>query len=449
MDKLLIVDDNFEIISSLRIILNKKYDLTFASDVSTAKLKLNSTMFDTALLDVDLPDGSGLEILDWIKTNSKSTDVIMMSGVATANDAFKAVKKGAYDFIDKPISEDKLFIALNNLSERRRLIKYAEQKSGVNFLTSNSGVKNLLAETEKIAESSLNVLITGESGTGKEILAEFIHSKSKRALKPFVKVNCAAIPDTLFESEFFGHKQGAFTGAFKDKKGKFELANYGTIFLDEIGELPMNQQTKLLRVLEDNEFSMLGSEKSIKVDVRVISATNRDLHKMIIDGTFREDLFYRINVVNFHLPELSERKEDIPLLANFFLSKISESENLPEKIISDDGQEYLTTLNFKGNIRELKNLINKIFFVTSGSIITKDDLVLITKSFSKNLYTDSDEFSLFEETMPFNIMKRELEKKYIYTQLKKHEFNVSATALSLKMLPNNLFRKIKDLGISI
>lgn len=449
MDKLLILDDNFEIINTLKILLEKEFKLFFASTVKQALEILTKENLQIALLDVDLPDGNGLTVLDNIRQNKPECDVIMMSGVATAHDAFRAVRSGAYDFLDKPLSEDKLKIILKNLYERRRLQKIVGKVlAGQNMLTADPDLLNILKEADKIAQSSLNVLITGDSGTGKEMLAAFIHAKSKRNSQPFIKVNCAAITDTLFETEFFGHQKGSFTGAIKDKKGKFELADGGTLFLDEVGELPLNQQTKLLRVLEDREFYRVGSEKSQKSDVRVISATNQDLEDMIADKSFREDLFYRLNVVNFHIPRLKERPADVLLLGGFFLKSIAEIEGMPEKQLSQEACIVLQTMEFPGNIRELKNLMHKLFFISMGDEITAEDIRRSVNIKRDNLVElNSDSPAIFEETRPLGEAKKILEKEYIIKQLKKHEGNVSVTALALKVLPNNLFRKIKELGI--
>lgn len=449
MDKLLILDDNFEIINMLKVLLEKEFKLYFAGSVKEA-LKITETEdLQIALLDVDLPDGNGLTVLDELRTRKPECDVIMMSGVATAHEAFRAVRSGAYDFLDKPLSEDKLKIILKNLYERRQLQKIAGKVlAGPNLLTADPALLNILKEAEKIAQSSLNVLITGDSGTGKEMLAAFIHARSKRSLQPFIKVNCAAITDTLFETEFFGHQKGSFTGAIKDKKGKFEMADGGTLFLDEVGELPLNQQTKLLRVLEDREFYRVGSEKAQKADVRVVSATNQDLEEMISDKSFREDLFYRLNVVNFHIPKLKERPADVLLLGGFFLKSIAEQEGMPEKQLSVEGCEFLKTMDFPGNIRELKNLMHKLFFISATEEITAEDIRrsanLRKESYSEN---SGESPAIFNETMPLGEAKKLLEKEYIVRQLKKHDGNVSVTALALNILPNNLFRKIKELGI--
>jgi two-component system nitrogen regulation response regulator NtrX len=280
------------------------------------------------------------------------------------------------------------------------------------------------------------------------MLAAYIHAQSKRKTQPFIKVNCAAITDTLFETEFFGHQKGSFTGAIKDKKGKFELADGGTLFLDEVGELPLNQQTKLLRVLEDSEFYRVGSEKAQKSDVRIISATNQDLDDMINDKSFREDLFYRLNVVNFHIPRLKDRPADILLLGGFFLKSIAEQEGMPEKLLSQEAANILQNMDFPGNIRELKNMMHKLFFVSSGSEITERDIRLST-NFKKDNMTEisSTTPTIFEETRSLSEAKKNLEKEYIIRQLQKHDGNVSVTALALNILPNNLFRKIKELGI--
>lgn len=445
MQDLLIVDDNFEIINTIRIMLEKNFKISFEVNVGNALKNLESNSYDIAILDVDLPDGNGLTVLEWLKNNRPDTEVIMMSGVATVNDAFNAVKMGAYDFIDKPVSQDKLAIVLNNLTEKKQLIELVGKSQQNHFLTKDEIMKKLLAEAKKISMSNLNILITGESGTGKEMLASYIHANSKRRLKPFVKVNCAAIPESLFESEFFGHKKGAFTGAVLDKKGKFELADKGTIFLDEVGELPLLQQTKLLRVLEEMEFTRLGSEKTTKVDVRVISATNQNLEQMVKEGSFREDLYYRLNVVNYHLLPLRERKADIAFLANIFLTQIAQKEGLSEKYFSTDARQKIEELPFKGNIRELKNLVHKIYFLSDGEEISALNLEKILKPVNDDNNNLSNE--IFSQTIPLNEAKKNLEKEYILTQLKKHDYNVSNTAIALKILPNNLFRKIKDLKI--
>ena len=449
MDKLLILDDNFEIINTLKVLLEKEFKLYFASTVKQAEEILTREDLQIALLDVDLPDGNGLTVLENIRQNKPECDVVMMSGVATAHDAFRAVRAGAYDFLDKPLSEDKLKIILKNLYERRRLQQIASKVlAGQNMLTADPGLLSILQEAEKIALSSLNVLITGDSGTGKEMLAAFMHTHSRRSLQPFIKVNCAAITDSLFETEFFGHQKGSFTGAIKDKKGKFELADGGTLFLDEVGELPINQQTKLLRVLEDKEFYRVGSEKAQKADVRVISATNQNLEEMIADKTFREDLFYRLNVVNFHIPRLKERPADVLLLGSYFLKTIAEIEGMPEKQLSGEGGAYLQTLEFPGNIRELKNLMHKLFFISAGEEITAEDIRRSAgvKKDSQLSFSTAD-LSLFEETRPLSEAKKLLEKEYVVRQLAKHGGNVSTTALAIEVLPNNLFRKIKELGI--
>lgn len=445
MDRILIMDDDIEVCQSFRSSLEDKYHLSIANTFKEGLSLVKENDFDLALFDLKLPDGNGLSLLKWVKKEKPYIDVIMISGLGDIQTAIKAIKLGAYDFIEKPVSEEKLKIILRNLKERKDLIKLIQTTSHNLIITKDEKLNNLIKETDRVAQTSLNVLITGESGVGKDIFAHLIHMKSQRNTSSFIKINCAAIPESLFESELFGHQKGSFTGAVSDKKGKFEMAHMGTLFLDEIAELPLTQQAKLLRVIEDKEVVRVGSEKTIKINVRLICATNCDLEKMVKDGKFREDLYYRLNVINLYIPALRERKNDITLLAKAFLKQIADEEGLPEKVISDDGLNFLKTMKFKGNVRELKNLIQKLFFAVIKNQISKEDIIKFSQKTERRDNHDLD--FVFNKTLPLNEAKKELEKQYIITQLQKYNNNVSHTAKALNLLPNNLFRKMKDLGI--
>jgi transcriptional regulator with GAF, ATPase, and Fis domain/serine/threonine protein kinase len=319
----------------------------------------------------------------------------------------------------------------------------------VNLVTQDAAILELLEAAERYAQASANVLITGESGVGKEIFAHLVHRNSDRKAEPFVKVNCSAIPESLFESEFFGYEKGAFTGALKTKKGKFELANKGTLFLDEVGDFPLSQQGKLLRILEDSEIMRLGGDRPVKVDVKVICATNKDLGARVREGAFRQDLYFRLNVLHLHIPALRERQEDIPVLADYFLSQVVNREGGREKYFDDEALLYLQNRDFPGNVRELRNLVHRAYLSTTGDVISRPDIE--RQSLEQKISSSDQESleSLFDKTMPLKELKELFEMRYLTAQLKKHRYNVSQTARSLDVQPSALFRKLKSLNIKV
>jgi DNA-binding NtrC family response regulator len=328
-----------------------------------------------------MPLMDGIEVLDALMKENSETPVVMISGHGTVETAVQALKKGAFDFIEKPLDLNRILVTIRNAKERSALVEDRKQlKStvkkfkGSSIIGQTEGILKIKEMIEKVAPSDARVLITGENGTGKELVARSLHDNSNRNKMPFVEVNCAAIPSELIESELFGHEKGAFTSAVKDKKGKFELASGGTLFLDEIGDMSASAQAKVLRALQENLIQRVGSEKDIKVDCRVIAATNKDLRKEIAEGRFREDLYHRLAVILIHVPTLNERKEDIPILANHFLNMVCEEQGIPAKSFDSEALSELKNINWTGNIRELRNIIERLI-ILCDAIITKEDVI--------------------------------------------------------------------------
>lgn len=385
---LLIVEDERLQREILEDFLKKKgYQIASVGTVKEAKEILHISDINLVLLDWRLPDGDGLEFLSYLKENFPLIPVIMITAFASIDHAVASMKKGAYHYLSKPINLEELLLvierALNEykltkevflLKERLKYLSKDEWKSPEGLIAESPAMKKILALVNKIAETQAPVLITGESGTGKEVIAKLIHQLSPRKEGPFIKINCAAIPETLLEAELFGYEKGAFTGAVYAKPGLFELAEGGTLFLDEIGELPLSLQAKLLRVIQDQTFRRLGSLKELKVNFRLITATNRNLEEMIKNGLFREDLFWRLNVINLHLPPLKERKEDILPLTQFFIEKFNRKYGKNIKGVSQEALSALYQHSFPGNVRELENRIERGIILAEGEILTKEDL---------------------------------------------------------------------------
>lgn len=377
---LLIVDDEADVVTFLhRLLDNKWLSVTGALNIADAKKTLRQTSFGVALVDLKLPDGDGLSLLKQIKSIQPDCEVIIMTGYSTTRTAVKAMQLGAYDYLEKPfenIDEVESLIRKAALSgktssqEQPGKAEWTPIAEALGFQAgTNPAMRRLVDVSYKIAKKNINILIQGETGTGKEVLARFIHSSSNRSSQIFTPVNCGALPENLLESELFGHEKGAFTGASNIRRGIFEMTNHGTLFLDEIGEAGLPIQVKLLRILETGEFLRVGGEKTIKTDVRIIAATNVDLEKAIRAKTFREDLFYRLNVVNLELPSLRERKEDIPLLAEHFIRKAN-----PNMVITPQSMQLLLDYHWPGNIRELANTINHAIALCDGMIILPEHL---------------------------------------------------------------------------
>jgi len=385
---ILIVEDEALQREILEDFLKKKdFQVYSAGNISQAKELLHTKDLDLVLLDWRLPDGDGLELLSFIKENYPHLPVIMITAFASIEHAVTSMKKGAYHYLAKPINLEELLLLVERALKEHKLVKevtllkerlkYLSKdllKEHEEIIAESPAMKKVLSVVYKIAETEAPVLITGESGTGKEVIAKLIHELSPRKEGPFIKINCAAIPETLLEAELFGYEKGAFTGAVHSKPGLFELAEGGTLFLDEIGEMPLSLQAKLLRVLQDNTFRRLGSLKELKVNFRLITATNRDLQRMIEEGTFREDLYWRLNVIHLHLPPLRERKEDILPLVNYFIEKFNKKYRKEIKGVSQEALSALYHHPFPGNIRELENRIERGIILAEGEILTKEDL---------------------------------------------------------------------------
>ncbi len=365
--RILIVDDELSMREFLSILLEREgYSVTMAETAEDAEQCIGAENFDLVVSDVNMPGLDGLTLLKRIKDVSPDTAVLMITAFSTAEQAVEAMKSGAYDYIAKPFKVDEIKVLVRNALEKselqrenRRLRQEVAERFGFNGLVGRcKKMRDIYELIEKVAASNVSVLILGESGTGKELAARAIHDNSQRNKRPFVAINCGAIPETLIESELFGHRRGAFTGAIADRAGLFQQAEGGTLFLDEIGEIPLHLQTKLLRVLQEREYRQIGGTESFKTDVRIVAASNRDLEDHVKEGTFREDLYYRLNVVQFTLPPLRERPEDIPLLLDFFHDKFYAGERV-DKIVTPEALRALLAYPFPGNVRELENLVER------------------------------------------------------------------------------------------
>ncbi len=457
---LLVVDDEASIRTSLGGALNDEgYRVSSASSGKEGLEILRKSNFDAVLLDIWMEDMDGLEVLKLIKAEYPQLIVLMMSGHGTIETAVKATKLGAFDFIEKPLSLEKLLVILQNAWSLTELTRenqaLRKQVEKTKLLVGHSLVIQQIHELiEKVAPTTGSVLITGENGTGKELVAHSIHAHSRRYLKPFITVNCAAIPEELIESELFGHEKGAFTGATQLRRGKFYLAHGGTLFLDEIGDMSLKTQAKILRILQEQKFERVGGSETISVDVRVIAATNKDLKTEIEYGAFREDLFYRLNVIPIHVAPLRERQEDIPLLASYFLDEFSKSYQRSKRELTAEAMDVLLTYPWPGNVRELKNLIERVVILNhphheSEPIRAALLLENMKDKVSQNI-TESLPSSL-PNSLPNSLKdaRQEFEKQFILKILKQQEGNVSKTANVLGIERTHLHRKIKSYGIEI
>ena len=379
MLKILVIDDERSIRNTLKEILGfEGYQVELAENGRNGLELIQTNEFDIILCDIKMPEMDGLEVLDQIKKTKPDSTVVMISGHGTIDTAVEAIKKGAFDFIEKPLDLNRLLITLRNASDKSVLVKETQilkQKVSRKFeiIGSSPAIQKVLEMCDRVAPTEARVLITGANGTGKELIAHRIHELSPRAENPFIEVNCAAIPSELIESELFGHEKGAFTSAIKQRKGKFEQADGGTLFLDEIGDMSLSAQAKVLRALQENIITKVGSDKAIEVNVRVIAATNKDLATEIKLGNFREDLYHRLSVILIHVPSLDQRKEDIPILANFFIEQLCSEYGQPLKEISDEALQMLADRSWSGNIREFRNVIERLI-ILGGKMISVDDV---------------------------------------------------------------------------
>ena len=380
MSKILIIDDEKSIRRSLREILEyEKYEIEEAQDGLEAIEFCKEKKYDLVLCDIKMPKIDGIETLQKIMEIYGDVPVVMISGHGNIDTAVEAIKKGAYDFISKPLDLNRLLITVKNALDRSALVaetKILKKKvsKSIDIVGESQSIMQIIDMIEKVAPSDARVLITGANGTGKELVARWLHEKSNRSSAPFIEVNCAAIPSELIESELFGHEKGAFTSAFKQRKGNFEQAHGGTLFLDEIGDMSLSAQAKVLRALQENKIMRVGGEKDITVDVRVVAATNKDLRKEIEKGNFREDLYHRLSVILIHVPTLNERVDDIPILVNHFINDICQNQGKPVLEFSNEAIEELKNVNWTGNIRELRNVIERLS-ILCDKIVTKEDVI--------------------------------------------------------------------------
>ena len=378
MAKLLIIDDEKSIRKTLREILEyEKYLVDEASDGVEGIAMIQKEKYDIVLCDIKMPKMDGIEVLDKIMQLSSDTPVVMISGHGNIETAVEAVKKGAFDFIAKPLDLNRLLVTIRNAMDKSTLVtetKVLKKKVSKTFdmVGESKAIQQIQEMIERVAPTDARVLITGGNGSGKELVARWLHEKSNRANAPLIEVNCAAIPSELIESELFGHEKGAFTSAISQRKGKFEQAEGGTLFMDEIGDMSLSAQAKVLRALQENKITRVGGDKELKVNVRVVAATNKDLKKEILKGNFREDLYHRLGVILIHVPSLNERTEDIPSLADHFLKNICEEHNMPLKTISKEALKELQKIAWTGNIREFRNVIERLVILCDKSITDKD-----------------------------------------------------------------------------
>jgi len=441
--KILVVDDEVIIRDSLRDWLNDAgYEVFTAENGPQALQAIQREGLKIVIADLVMPGMDGIELMKRAKQVSPDIEVIIITAYGSIPTAITAVREGAYDYIQKPFCPERTEILIAKLLERQQLIeenlslhqKLEERYRFENIIAKSPRMQQVIEAIKVVAASNATVLITGETGTGKELVARAIHSRSQRRGKPFIAVSCAALPETLLESELFGHEKGAFTGAYAQKKGKFEIANRGTLFLDEIGEMSANIQVHLLRVLEEKEFTRVGGNEPIKVDVRVISATNRDMKEAVAKGQFREDLYYRLNVVNIELPPLRERREDIPLLTQHFLKKFALENNKEIAGFSPEATDFLLRYDWPGNVRELENAIERAVILARKPVIEIDDLPQQT---------------LAASPIPAGKNLRQVAKNHIINVLAQTKGNYTEAAKALGISRMTLYNKAKAYGINV
>ena len=449
--RILVVDDEQGIRAALGQLLEfEGYEVKTVGNAVDGIAEYERFRPQLVFMDVKMAGIDGIEALRRIKQLDAAATVVMISGHATIQTAVEATQLGAYDILEKPLDTDRILVLLRNalehlnLQEENARLKQTIQ-SRFEIVGRSYIIKALTDRIEKVAGTPARVLITGENGTGKELVARAIHRQSTRASKPFVEVNCAAIPGELIESELFGHMKGSFTGAVSDRAGKFEQADTGTLFLDEIGDMSLNAQAKVLRVLQDGEVTRIGGAKRIKVDVRVLAATNKKLEEEIEAGRFREDLFYRLNVVPLHVPPLRERREDIPLLAAHFINVLSEREGVTPRALDESAVHVLSGMEWQGNVRELRNTIERLLILASGPRITAADVERLAGG-----RTGGDGASLGSliDCKTFEEFKHAAERAFLLAKLREFDWNVSETARALDMPRSNLYKKIERYALA-
>ncbi|MFI5229858.1 MAG: sigma-54-dependent transcriptional regulator [Gemmatimonadales bacterium] len=448
--RILIIDDEQGIRAALGQLLEfEGYEIRAVGNAVDGIAEYGKQRPDLVFLDVKMAGIDGIEALKKIKEADASAVVVMISGHATIPTAVEATQLGAYDILEKPLDTDRILVTLRNalrhldLNEENARLRETIQ-SRYEIVGKSYGIRAVIDKIERVGPTPARVLITGENGTGKELVARAIHSQSARAGGPFVEVNCAAIPSELIESELFGHMKGSFTGAVADRAGKFEQADGGTLFLDEVGDMSLAAQAKVLRVLQDNVVTRIGGSKPVKVDVRVLAATNKNLEAEIADARFREDLFYRLNVVPLHVPPLRERREDIPLLVAHFVNVLTRREGVAPRTIAPDAVERLAQLEWPGNVRELRNTIERLLILASGPRVTADDVARLVGT------RDPEQAGLGSllECKTFEEFKHAAERAFLLAKLREFDWNVSETARALDMPRSNLYKKIERYGLT-
>lgn len=446
---ILVVDDEEEIRNTLSMVLQEEgYRCATAPNGLTAIEMIKEHAFDILITDLKMPSVDGIEVLEQTLQHSSDTLTIIITAHATVETAIQALRKGAADYILKPLDFDEVILRIENLLKQKKLMQenrylreQIDQKFNFNHIIGESpAMKEVYRLVKRVSNATSNVLVTGPSGTGKELVARAIHSSSERSSQPFIAINCGAIPKDLVESELFGHKKGAFTGAQTDKDGVFVAANKGTVFLDEVAEIPLDQQVNLLRVIQEREVKPVGSNNIVTFDTRIIAATNKNLAQKVEEGNFREDLYYRLNVVEIPLPPLQDRKEDIPLLAQHFLKKYSRQLNRPVKGINGEAMGALMAFEWQGQVRELENIIERAVLLGDEEFITMDDLPSNIRASGKE--SDYDTESLEEAVQVF-------EKHHILSVIKRTDGNKSEAARLLGIDPSTLYRKLERYNIEL
>lgn len=438
----LVVDDEPGIRELLaQILADEGYTVTTVATGEEALGALSREVFDVVLLDVQLPGLDGLEILRQLKASGSRVPVVMISGHATVEQAAEAVREGAADFLEKPLGLQRVLVTVGNVLERSKLAqRLQEEEEEVELTGVSPAVLELRRQILLAAPTDSRVLITGPNGSGKEVVARLLHRHSRRAAGPFVAINCAAIPGELIESELFGHTRGAFTGAVEAKRGKFEMADGGTLFLDEVGDMSLLTQAKVLRVLQEASFTRLGGSQEIRVDVRVIAATNKDLEGEIAAGRFRQDLYFRLNVIPLRVPALAERPEDVFLLLETFMRKLGARMGVRPKRFSPKALEVLAAYSWPGNVRELRNLVERLLIMVPGEEVTPEDLPLKTDSL-RSFFPD--------QLLPLRKAREGFEREYIASVLRRCGGNMSRASRLLGLERSHLYRKMRALGLTV
>ncbi len=450
MKSILVVDDDKEIRTWLKKTLEyRRFDVHFAEDGPSALARVEDTALDLVMLDIKMPGMDGMQVLQQIKERHPELPVVMISGHGTIEPAVTATRLGAYDFLPKPLDLDKMLITVRNATDQKQLLTdYRNAKEKLEgrdtILGSSARIREVLLLIERVAPTDSRVLITGENGTGKELVAKALHRLSKRNAKPLVEVNCAAIPNELIESELFGHEKGSFTGASAQRIGKFEHADGGTLFLDEIGDMSLNAQAKVLRALEEQKIERLGGNRQIPVDVRVIAATNKRLPELIRAGGFREDLYHRLNVIPIHLPALRERREDIPALAAAFARDVCQANGMAPRRFSDEALRKLQAMEWSGNVRELRNIVERLVIMTPSTVIEASHI----EGGSGGLGQGGSAGDVVGMDGTFQEFKERAEAAFIRTRLEMNGWNVSRTAEELDIQRSHLYNKMKKYGLA-